>query len=142
MLLPLRESAVVIVSLLCLVIAGCGGGGATINGKVTLDGKPAPGAEIMFQSQGDEKVICYGYGNADGTYAVDYGGHKAMPVGPCKIEVQHYLDPKTGEALPNTEEGNALRNNGAAKKHVSFQRDLTAGSNTIDLEIAEGEPIE
>ncbi len=55
-----------------LVLAGCGGGGsATVEGKVTIDGRAATSGRVFFRSADGKSVVAATIGS-DGTYrAVD-----------------------------------------------------------------------
>lgn len=55
------------------VVAGCGGGGpklGSVSGTVTLDGKPLPEAEVVFQPE--EGSPSFGMTDKDGRYELMY----------------------------------------------------------------------
>ena len=72
--------------LVSLLAAGCGGSGpalAPVEGRVTLDGKPLPGARVEFDP--DTELVAYGksssstsYGTTDsgGRYQLKYTGEQ------------------------------------------------------------------
>lgn len=120
---------------------GCGGSLGQVTGRVTYQGQPAAGAQIVLRSQEKPEVICRGISVADGSFQVDYGAWEGIPPGSCRIEVAHQTLPD-GRPAPGGEEGAALRAAGKLRTHqVSFTRDIAAGANEIHLEITEGEPM-
>lgn len=57
---------------LVLIAAGCGGPAASVEGLVTLDGRPLPGARISFHPDAAGPVA-YGVSLADGSYRLKTG---------------------------------------------------------------------
>jgi len=57
---------------LAVAAAGCGGPGASVEGVVTLDGRPLPGARITFHPDAAGPVA-YGLSLADGSYRLKTG---------------------------------------------------------------------
>lgn len=70
-------------SLLTLMVGGCGGSSGTISGKVLYQGKPLPGGYVNFMSEDAKAVIKTSEIGDDGSYSVS-----GMPVGSAKISVQ------------------------------------------------------
>ncbi len=72
--------------LLALALAGCGGDGLNhggkLSGKVTLDGKPLKGGNVIVSSE-DGKHSVQGFITGEGTYSVP-----EPPLGKVKIAVQ------------------------------------------------------
>jgi hypothetical protein len=83
-IIRLRNARLLFAVALCLALAalaGCGKGRATVNGKVTLNGKPLTTGTVSFI--GGPSDTGSGHINADGTYAVP-----DAPLGDCKVTVQ------------------------------------------------------
>ncbi|HTU94054.1 MAG TPA: hypothetical protein VMF69_28495 [Gemmataceae bacterium] len=70
--------ALVFTGVLAAAICGCGGGTGTVEGKVTVDGKPAVGATVIFS--GGENRSEMAVVRDDGTYQAP-----RVPVGPVKV---------------------------------------------------------
>lgn len=64
------------IAALALIAAGCGGPGATVEGVVTLDGRPLPGARISFHPNSPGPVA-YGVALADGSYRLKTGAQQS-----------------------------------------------------------------
>jgi hypothetical protein len=65
--------------LLLFVLAGCGRKLAIVDGKITVDGRPANSGRVFFRSA-DEKSVVFAYIAPDGAYhAID------VPPGPMKV---------------------------------------------------------
>ena len=70
-------------ALVCLTVAGCGGGGADpgklapVSGKVTLDGKPLAGATVTFTGRGETKGSgAFGFTDGEGKYTLEHRSNK------------------------------------------------------------------
>lgn len=126
---------------LTLFLAGCGGSDATLSGRITSSGQPAGGASLQVQSMADSVRHGSGAVLADGVYRIDFGTKQGLPPGDCRIEIRHTVT-SDGRPLPPGEDGMAMRQSGRVKNiHVAFIRCLSSGTNLIDLELDEGEPI-
>jgi hypothetical protein len=126
---------------LALFVAGCGGGEASLSGRVIASGQPAAGARLEVESLVDPARRGTGAVLADGTYRIDYGTRTGLPPGECRIEIRHSVTPEGGP-LPTGEAGLAARQAGAVKAiHVQFIRPLAAGANAVNFELDEGEPV-
>lgn len=124
-----------------LLLSGCGGGEATLSGRIMASGEPAGGASLEVQSMADAARRGSGAVLADGAYRIDFGTKQGLPPGDCRIEIRHTVTPD-GKPLPPGEDGMAMRQSGRVKNiHVAFVRSLSSGTNQIDLELDEGEPI-
>lgn len=64
------------VAALVVLAAGCGGPGASVEGLVTLDGRPLPGARISFHPDAAGPVS-YGVSLADGSYRLKTGAKQS-----------------------------------------------------------------
>lgn len=127
--------------LLTIFVAGCGGGEASLSGRVTASGQPAAGARLEVESLVDPARRGTGAVLADGVYRIDYGTRKGLPPGECRIEIRHAVTPEGGP-LPGGEAGLAARQAGAVKAlHVQFVRSLKVGANDVSFELDDGEPV-
>jgi hypothetical protein len=118
-----------------LVLGGCGAPTARLSGKVLWQGKPVPGTEIELTPLNDTSKNFRGIGLADGTYQLDYGAGKGLPVGKYRAKVTFYAQ-ADGQPLPAGEEGAALKNSGQAlPQHYLLELDVTKGSQTVDLNL-------
>lgn len=74
MLTAPRCSVDVLVATLVLALAGCGGSGlpdvVRVKGRVTLDGEPVEGAEVVFVGTGDDNHPARGTTDADGEFVL------------------------------------------------------------------------
>jgi hypothetical protein len=73
-----------------LVLAGCGRKFGTVDGKITVDGRPANSGRVFFRSA-DEKSVVVAYIGREGTYhAVDVppGTMNVWVTPPTKMERQ------------------------------------------------------
>jgi hypothetical protein len=64
------------IAALALMAAGCGGPGASVEGLVTLDGRPLPGARITFHPDAAGPVA-YGVSLSDGSYRLKTGAKES-----------------------------------------------------------------
>jgi hypothetical protein len=63
------------------VLAGCGPKRGTVDGKITIDGRPVNSGRVFFRSA-DEKSVVFAYIDRDGSYhAMD------VPMGPMNVWV-------------------------------------------------------
>ena len=85
--------------LVCIVLTGCGDAQrATVSGVVTLDGKPIPGATIIFlPTQETAAPASGGAIGEDGTYTVTFEG--APSAGDYRVEIRG-IRHKTGRMIP------------------------------------------
>jgi len=86
--------------------AGCGSGGATVAGRVTLDGRPLPTGSVQFHPQAGGP-IAYGSIGPDGRFALRQGASNArLPPGRYTATVVALSSPapaadeSRGEAIP------------------------------------------
>jgi hypothetical protein len=122
----LRYCRALFVSL--LVIAGCGKTGpqvAPVHGRVTLDGKPLAGADIMFQPVGSERPST-GRTDADGQYQLMYKrGQPGGMVGQHRVRIW-----VSHEVVPNPPI--------IAKKfdtESTLNREVKSGDNEFDFDV-------
>lgn len=69
-------AALAMLAVLALIAAGCGGPGASVEGVVTLDGRPLPGARISFHPD-TTGPVAYGVSLADGSYLLKTGAKQS-----------------------------------------------------------------
>jgi len=132
--------------LACVVVVavalGCGAPAARLAGAVRVGGAAAAGARIDARSgQGDRQRVASGAVLPDGTYRMDYGAWPGLEPGPCRIEIVHVAG-ASGQPLAAGEQGLVDAAKATARhRHVSFERTLVAGENTVDFELDEGTPV-
>lgn len=124
-----------------LCLSGCGSSVGKATGRITLGGKPVAGAEIVFTSAANENQEFFGLAGDDGNYQVSYRELRGLPVGHYRVTVSRYTLPN-GKPLPEGEAGEVLKSDGrAAKQTYVFEKDIGAGSNTVDFELNEGKKV-
>lgn len=127
----------IVAVLLVACLAGCGTAGlAPVEGRVTVDGQPAPeGITIEFAPvQQGELGISIATVGADGQYVArnPATGENGVPIGPCVARL--YEDEKT--TIMPQKPGQSPKpkyNPQAAKEILKF--DVKPGKNTVDLEL-------
>lgn len=130
-----------VTALLSLTVAGCENR-VQLTGRVLNDGRPVPGAELSWAHQTDPTVAVSGVTNAEGTYILEAGGKKAVPVGKYHVTVTWWEMPG-GEPLPAGEEGAALRGSARARQLTAeVDVDVTGASYTLDVDVSgKGRPM-
>ena len=125
-----------------LALAGCGSVG-TPSGRVTMNGQPVVGAEIVIWSEAKPDAPIAGLTNTEGKYQLDLAGKSGVPVGKCRVEITHYTL-LNGKPLPGGEEGVALKNNEkkALKALYTFEKDIATGPLAMDFELSQGQKKE
>ena len=96
-----------IAALVGLAICGCGkSGGAPkiqelpITGKVTLDGRPLPGADVVFALTNPPAVFA-GKTNDDGSYQLQtVADNAATAQGQCKVTISRLVKPDGSPLSP------------------------------------------
>jgi hypothetical protein len=76
--------------LLLLLVTGCGGGSSLIpvTGTITVDGKPADGALILFHPEaGEFKSISSAVASADGSFKPVTNAEPGLPIGRFRLTV-------------------------------------------------------
>jgi hypothetical protein len=96
---PMRNfpSAAIIVLALC----GCGKSGVApairelpITGKVTLDGMPLPGADVLFLTASDPPAVLAAKTKDDGSYQLQTAARQEAPLqGNCKVTISRLVKP-------------------------------------------------
>lgn len=122
---------------LLAVCNGCGSGNVRVSGAVTKRGQPLPGAEVVFQLEGDpEEMVFYGTAGTTGRYLLEGRGMDGLPPGKYQVTVTWYTQPD-GKPLPAGEIGDSMKQSGRVKRHQSkFQREVGASQN-FDLELTD-----
>jgi hypothetical protein len=89
-----------IAAVVCLATCGCGKAGAPtvqelpITGKVTLDGMPLPGADVLFLTASDPPAVLAAKTKDDGSYQLQTVAGQAAPVeGACKVTISRLVKP-------------------------------------------------
>lgn len=75
--------------LLCVLACGCSRGPALVpvDGKVTVAGKPAEGAVVMFHPEDSTQSTASGVAGADGTFKLVSSAEAGIPAGRYKVTV-------------------------------------------------------
>lgn len=116
-------------------VTGCGGSTARIAGKVTHNGEPVGGAEVVMESAKDAAEQYFGLTTADGSLYVGYRDKSGLPPGLWKIRVTHFTL-RDGRPLPSGEAGQVLRtSNMAVARTYLFDQELGGGKNVLDLRL-------
>lgn len=122
-------------------LSGCGPDVGTPDGKVTHKGAPVTGAELRFQPADNPDVMIMGQTGENGSYAIDYAGRSGFPVGKYTVTVTTVTQ-RNGDPVPDGEEGAVIRADPERSRRQSyvFEKDIPAGSATIDFDLADGTP--
>ncbi|PQO28146.1 carboxypeptidase-like regulatory domain-containing protein [Blastopirellula marina] len=120
--------------LACLVavsLTGCSASTGTIEGTVTVDGKPVKGVEVIFRHK---ELPAEGSGVSDdsGAYRVFYGRAKRdLPVGDYNLSL--------GVMLPEESEESSSKLRRQVKQFNDSPRTETieSGTNVITIEVAD-----
>lgn len=107
---PLRNAVLgVTLSLLFVVLAGCGAGGpeiAYVSGKVTMDGKPLPNATVVFVPENGRPAGATT--DEDGEYVLNFAqGRKGAIPGSSVIRIMTFRDAgedENGQSVPGSPE--------------------------------------
>jgi hypothetical protein len=136
-----------LVSLVSLIaVLGCGGGSgdqfptANVTGKVTLDGQPVTGGEVLFSplaANGEKSAGKSGVGKvaADGSFAVStYGNGDGAVVGKHRVA---FFPPSSAETPAGPEGGHAGTPSSPYAGMTPKQVEVTVskGANKIDIEL-------
>ncbi|OHB73245.1 MAG: hypothetical protein A2V70_02070 [Planctomycetes bacterium RBG_13_63_9] len=121
--------------LFCIFMAGCGSGNdlASVQGKVTLNGRPLEGATVKFQPTAPEGSSSSGMTDADGRYELMYtfSTSGAMPG-------EHIVSIGTAGTSADDEGCEVEREERVPAKYntqTELKRMVVPGSNTIDFEL-------
>ena len=127
----------IILAVLLANAVGCGVPTATVSGTITDAQGPAPGSHVVFEVDGDPTQKYYGGSFGEGAYQVDDRG--IMPPAKYTITVTKY-ETKDGKSLPQSEEGEAMKENGTAvKRRFVLHKELVEGENALNLNLAEAQ---
>ena len=127
-----------IVAVVCLVICGCSkkSGPPTVQalpvtGKVTLDGKPLPGADVVFLIP-DPPMAFAGTTKDDGSYQLQGVAGKQPPKGHCKVMISRMLKPDGTLVPPGTPPAMAFATESLPPKYSM------ANSTELSADVLEG----
>jgi hypothetical protein len=122
--------------------AGCGSGGATVAGRVTLDGRPLPTGSVQFHPQAGGP-IAYGSIGPEGGFSLRQGASNGpIPPGRYTATVVALSSPASdadesqGESLPAAI--TPPRYGDVSTSNLVY--DLAPGSNTLEIELSGGPP--
>ena len=122
--------------------AGCGSSVAHVSGSVSSGGQPLSGVQIVFETDEEPKQSYYGASFDDGKYILDLADRPGLAPGLYTIKATDWVQ-RDGSRLPAGEQGEALKSAGKAiGRAYVFQRELAAGSQTIDLALDKADRVE
>lgn len=122
-----------------MLVTGCGGVGATVEGLVTLDGRPLPAARISFHPDFPGPVA-YGVSLDDGSYGIKTGANQSgLAPGRYRVtvfamDVVDGASEKAGPLLTPSVYGNPAE--------TPLRCEVAAGSNQIPLALESGTSAE
>jgi hypothetical protein len=137
------KAAAIAAAALSLFVAGCGGGGGTVSGTVTLDGTPIKGGVgvVTFHPVGGGPAAM-GAVTADGTYTVAIGTETAVPAGEYLVTVEYTetatSEPGPGPPKPPPPPRRLTPEKYANKDTTDLRVPVKAGGNKIPLELKSG----
>jgi len=103
-----------------------------VTGKVTLDGKPAASASVVFHpvgAVGPADVKPHGTVNTDGTYTLStYGGSDGAPAGDYLVTVQLWLAGQRSDEAPS----NRLDSKYATHETTPLKATVAAGPTAVE----------
>jgi hypothetical protein len=113
--------------LLVFALAGCGPNLGSVEGTVTLDGKPVKGVEVTFQPVGEEGGTAIGYTDAQGHYNLHYPGHEeGAPPGEYNVRLAGGEGGSIDGAPP-------VRIPAKYNSQSDLKRTVQPGANTFDF---------
>lgn len=114
---------------------GCGGPVGTVSGKLTWQGQPVAGADVMLENTENQSHTFFGTTLDDGSLHVSYRTGTGLPPGSYKVRVT-YFTTKDSKPLPSGEAGQVAKvSGGAESKAVQFEAVINAGANNISLDL-------
>ena len=110
-----------------LLTVGCGPDLGTVNGHVTLDGKPIKGVEITFEPVGQSGGTAMGYTNAEGNYALQFPGRQAgAPPGEYMVRLAGSEVDDVGQRVKIPPKFNS---------QSDLKRTVSSGDNKFDFDL-------
>lgn len=124
---------------ICAALAGCGPAGKRlipVTGSVTVNGKPAAGASILFHSDDPNAPTATGSVAADGTFSIVSGLDAGIAVGKYKVTViwpDASKKPTEVQIMMGTAEPgpDLLRGKYAAKDSTTLSVEITSSTTTL-----------
>lgn len=110
------------------------------HGSVTLQGSPAAGAQMRFESTANPDYLFIGAASRDGIYHLSYRTFDGLPIGHYRITITHST-PQGGKPQVRSEEEGSSDDENAVQKSVVFERDIAKGSNAMDFELTQGQEV-
>lgn len=117
-----------------LALAGCGGGGSKVTGKVSYNGKPLNSGTILFQTEEGVRSATI---QSDGTYTIE-----DVPAGNAKIAVTVAPPPEKGpDGVSADEAGTSEANPVLVPEKYSrvetseLTYKVTSGEQTHDIDL-------
>jgi hypothetical protein len=122
----------------CAMLVGCGSNLATVNGTVTLDGRPLASTErlsahVQFCPEGGHGTVATGYLDENGEYNLSSGSRKGVLPGRYLVSVSatEIIPPKIAGEAPSGRLASPPKY--AEPKNSGFTADVTPGRNTFDF---------
>ena len=93
-----RSAFFIASALVAASLAGCSGSGPSIEGQVTIDGMPLPGAQLTFEPLDQSGKLGGAIAVTDATGAFELAPHSAtgetLPAGTYAVSVSRKVDPQ------------------------------------------------
>jgi len=123
-------SWIIVLALGTLTLTGCGSGGTgVVEGKVTVNGQPIKGLEVLFADAAGEVGSVVGYTRKDGSYRLIRGrGEPGIPVGEYRVTISGRAD-DSGPAKVR------LGPNYSDMSQTELSATVESGENEIDFEL-------
>lgn len=124
-------------------VVGCGGDpAATMTGHLYRDGTPLSFARMEIRPADGNGRSYRGESVKDGKYYLSQMGQEGLPPGKYRVIVIYKVIPEKVE-VPTGEEGEMLfADERIRQERVTFDVDLQPGQQTIDFDVADGQPVE
>jgi hypothetical protein len=150
-----RFVALIVVASLVCVVAGCGegvgiSGLAPVQGKVTLDGQPLSGAQVVFVPVDPAGRASVGATDGDGNYEIVTNTDKGAMPGSYRVAVSYLVRPD-GSPITSVEEGmdaTQLEASGQAKQglptrysdplQTELKFEVKPGKNEYNIDMKKG----
>jgi hypothetical protein len=125
-----------LIALAGLLVSGCGSGNfGTVNGTVSLDGKPLEGGNVAFYATGSGPVS-YGTIGADGSYHLRSASRDSVVVGSYVATISYRSGrPSPGMTVKEIEALEKVPVKYCTKDKSDLKVDVQPGKNSIDLKL-------
>lgn len=128
-----------IINLIVMIpfLSGCSkGGNIEVEGTITYEGKPIPGAEVEFASEKGDTIYTTAT-DAKGHFKLTSPNGDGAPAGKYKVTILFWLDRKMqGEYPPMTEQAEDAKARGIYKQAVAEQEQtIEQGQKPIEFSL-------